>query len=111
MYISELIKKAVNNNLITLDDLYQKTELELMDIFASNFSSWPLFEKANNVIISDKPLEDRFYVHIETKKRNTIPLLQKNGKLIELQIYLPKLKKYMMILIIVKMKNMDMLKQ
>lgn len=79
MYISELIKKAVNNNLITLDDLYQKTELELMEIFSTNFSSWSLFKKTNNVIISDKPLDDRFCVHIETKKRNTIPLLQKNG--------------------------------
>ena len=50
-----------------------------MDIFLTNFSSWSLFKKTNNVIISDKPLDDRFCVHIETKKRNTIPLLQKNG--------------------------------
>ena len=79
MYLSELIKLAINNRIITLDDLYTKSESELIRIFSSNFNSWPLFRSATKVLTSANPVDDRFCVHIETKRRNTIPLLQKDG--------------------------------
>lgn len=74
-YIAELVKKSVEKNFITLEDLYKKKEQELISIFEKNFSSWLSFQNAKNIINTDKK-PNQFYVSLKSKKRNVIPLLQ-----------------------------------
>lgn len=74
-YISELVKISVKRKLITLEDLYMKKEEELCSIFDENFSSWKKFKEARNLIRSNKEPKDKFYISFETKRRNTIPLV------------------------------------
>ena len=74
-YISEVVKKSVELNLITIDDLYTKKEEELVNIFRENFSSFLIFENSRELIGSDSVVENTFYISFSTKKRNVIPLL------------------------------------
>ena len=78
-YISEIVKKAVEKGLITLDDLYDKDEKEIVAIFSQNFSSWKIFQEALHVLgVEFEPKE--YFVSFTTKKRNTIPLVFVDGK-------------------------------
>ena len=79
-YISEIVKISVEEKLICLDDLYSKTEDEVCEIFKSNFSSWDVFSKANNIQNSNIEPKKHFYISFETKKRNTIPLVKEKDK-------------------------------
>lgn len=85
-YVSEIVKAAVNKELITLNDLYEKTEGEIISIFDKNFSSWKIFKDATELTkTTSKPIEN-FYISFETKKRNVIPLIKTedgNQRLIE----------------------------
>ena len=74
-YISELVKKASEKGLISLDDLYSKKESEIIQVFENNFSSWTIFNSADNLVCTNnKP--DYFYISFDTKKRNTVPLVK-----------------------------------
>ena len=74
-YISEIVKLAFKRNLISLEDLYTKKEEDICHIFAANFSSFKIFNETDELQRSNKePLE--FYISFETKKRNTVPLVQ-----------------------------------
>lgn len=74
-YISEIVKKSVRNNFITLSDLYSKKEQEIVNVFATNFSSWKNFNQATSIINTmEEP--DNFYISFDTKKRNVIPLVK-----------------------------------
>ena len=74
-YISELVKKASEKGLISLDDLYSKKESEIIQVFENNFSSWAIFNSADNLVCTNnKP--DYFYISFDTKKRNTVPLVK-----------------------------------
>lgn len=73
-YISEIVKLAVEQNLITLNDLYTKPEKDIVGILSTHFSSWKTFEKATTIIgTNQKP--NHFHISFATKKRNTIPLV------------------------------------
>jgi len=74
-YISELVKKSVEKKLITIEDLYVKKEEEICNIFNQNFISWKKFNKANNLMKTEKKPNNQFYISFETKRRNTIPLV------------------------------------
>lgn len=75
--IAELIRISVERNLITLEDLYKKKEQELISIFNTHFSSWNSFPNAKNIIgTNNEPCN--FYVSLEVKKRNVIPLVKNN---------------------------------
>ena len=74
-YISELIKRAFDLKLINMDDLYEMKEEEIIRILKSNFTSWESFVNAKKVI-STKIKPNQFCISIDTKKRNTIPLVQ-----------------------------------
>lgn len=74
-YIAELVKKAVSQGLITLDDLYHKKEEEICEIFDENFKSWQLFRKAYLLERDDEEPTDSFYVSLTVKNRNVIPLV------------------------------------
>lgn len=77
-YISEIVKLAVSKNLITLDDLYNIKESEICNIFANNFASWKSFNEASNLIKTDDKPKNSFYISVDTKKRNVIPLVKTN---------------------------------
>lgn len=74
-FVSEIVKLAVEQNLISFEDLYTKKEEELCNIFSSHFLSWDLFKKATTLITTDTKPKNQFYISFETKKRNTIPLV------------------------------------
>lgn len=77
-YICEVIKKSFDKGLITLDDLYNKKEIEIVNILNNNFDSWKKFVNSKKIICSnEKPKQ--FYISYETKKRITIPLLLTNS--------------------------------
>ena len=83
-YVSEIVKNACNNKLIILEDLYNKKEDDLCSIFSKNFKSWNYFNNAISIKNSkNKPLNN-FYISFETKKRNTIPLVKCNNKIIRI---------------------------
>ena len=78
-YISEIIKLAFERNLITLEDLYQNKENEVISILERNFDSWNNFKEATELIrTDDEPYH--FYASFETKKRNVIPLISLNNQ-------------------------------
>lgn len=78
-YISEVIKIAVERNLITLEDLYTKKETEIIAILSSNFETWNIFNNATELIrINEEP--ENFYASFNTKKRNVIPLVINENK-------------------------------
>ena len=75
-YISEALKKVAEQNLITLSDLYQKKESEIVSILREHISSWSTFEHVTNLTSSnEKP--NQFFVSVESKKRNVVPLVQR----------------------------------
>lgn len=79
-YISEIIKLAIAQKLITLNDLYEKPEKEIINIFTRNFNSWKLFEEASTLTGTEKqPIN--FYISFCTKKRNTIPLVNTTNRI------------------------------
>ena len=77
-YICEVIKKAFEKDLISLDDLYDKKEKDIVNILKNNYESWKYFSKAKSIISSDE-IPDQFYISFDIKKRKTIPLVLKDG--------------------------------
>ena len=73
-YISDVIKKAKENNLITLNDLYIKKEKDIINLLEKNFDSWKVFKDAEKVINTNKE-PNCYFISFNSKKRNTIPLL------------------------------------
>jgi len=82
-YLSEVIKKAIQKNLFTLENLYTKKEKEIINIIDKNFSSWKAFcEETSIKRTNEKP--NYFYASSETKKRNVIPLIKIENKFIRI---------------------------
>ena len=79
-YVSEIVKLSVAQNLIILNDLYEKPEKEIVNIFANNFASWKLFEEATTLTNTEKQ-PNGFYISFCTKKRNKIPLVISSNKI------------------------------
>ena len=77
-YICEVIKESFEKGFISLDDLYNKKEIEIVDVLNQHFDSWKNFVKAKRVICSDEKPE-QFYISFETKRRKTIPLVLTNS--------------------------------
>ncbi len=78
-YIAEIVKKAIANHFITLEDLYTKKESKIVSIFEKHFSSWNSFKDATSIVRTEnKP--SIFSVSLETKKRNVIPLVKQKEK-------------------------------
>lgn len=75
-FVSEMVKLAVNKKLITLDDLYTKKESEIVNIFKTSFSSWKKFNNLTHLVCTNIEPKNRFYISLESKKRNTIPLVK-----------------------------------
>lgn len=77
-YIMEVTKEAFKRELLTLDDLYTLREDEIIKIFQDNFSSWKYFQEAKEIVRTDEE-PDCFYVSMDVKKRNVIPLISLKG--------------------------------
>lgn len=75
-YVADIIKVAFQRNLVSLEDLYIKGEEDLCQIFASNFQTWPIFKESSALTRCEIKPKDVFYISYDTKKRNTIPLIQ-----------------------------------
>lgn len=74
-YIAEVVRKASKNGWITIDDLYTKTEKEIVFILSSHIPSFLNFQKATEVIgCKQKPVG--FSISFTTKRRNVIPLVK-----------------------------------
>lgn len=82
-YISEIVKLSFERHLITLDDLYQKKEEEIIEIFAREFDTWSIFANATDLTKTDIEPEN-YYVSLNVKKRNTIPLVQDGNKIVRI---------------------------
>lgn len=77
-YVAEVVKKAIQRNFITIEDLYTKPEIEIVETFSKYISSWKEFNNATKLINTNQtPPSDQFYISsFETKKRNVIPLVE-----------------------------------
>lgn len=74
-YVSEIVKLAVSNGFISLNDLYTEKEENICDIFKTKFPSWEKFNNSTKLISTDILPKNNFYISFEAKKRNTIPLV------------------------------------
>lgn len=88
-YISELIKKAVEENILTINDLYKKKESEIVSILEKTFSSWCFFNEAE-VVIKTNRKPKQFFVSLDTKKRNVVPLIFSKSENKRINIVLKK---------------------
>ncbi len=82
-YISDALDKAFKKRLFTIEDLYTKNEKEIVDILANNISSWSIFSYSTKVTKTNI-LPKRYHISFETKKRNVIPLILNDNKIIRI---------------------------
>lgn len=82
-FVAEMVKKSTKEKLISLEDLYSKKESEIIEVFHKNFASWEKFTKVKEIVCTSvQPKE--FYVSVNAKKRNVIPLVNHNSKVIRI---------------------------
>lgn len=72
-FIADSLKKLVDNNELSIDDLYKLKESEILDIL-KKYESWNIFTLLDGVERSDILPNDTYFVKIESKKRYSIPL-------------------------------------
>lgn len=63
--------------------LYSKKESEIIEVFHKNFASWEKFTKVKEIVCTSVQPKN-FYVSVNAKKRNVIPLVSHNGKAIRI---------------------------
>ncbi len=76
-FVAEIVKESIYQNFITLEDLYIKKESDFINIFQKHFVFWKKFNSAKKVI-STNEAPHQFYVSVQSKKRNVIPLVKEN---------------------------------
>ena len=78
-FICDALKVLVENNIITLEDLYEHDEGDIVKILRDNISCFEEFENSNKVErTEEKP--DYYFVSKDVKRRYVIPLCNYNGK-------------------------------
>lgn len=82
-YISDMVQVAFDDNKITLDDLYIKKEEDICNIF-NEYSSFVVFRNATKLVSTDIEPKDRYYVSYDIKKRNVIPLVLVDDKVLRI---------------------------
>lgn len=78
-FVAELIKKSIEKKFISLEDLYKKKESEIIKILNAHFASWKKFGEAKDIVCTDQCPKE-FYVSVNAKKRNVIPLVNQNNQ-------------------------------
>ena len=84
-FLADIIKKMNQKGLINKDDLYKLSEKEIVhkieeceyDNISKCFESWKNTTKINE---SDIPIEDKYCVSINAKRRYINPLVNENGE-------------------------------
>ncbi len=82
-FVANVIKKGVEKGLITMEDLYKKKECEIVEIFKMYFISWQKFQNAEEIRGAENCPKE-FYVSLECKKRNVIPLVKNKDKVVRI---------------------------
>lgn len=82
--LGDVAKLAIDNKVISLDDLYLLSEKEVINrIENSNcqklLKMWDIFKNLNQVYGNDIKIEDKYCISIECKKRYVNPLCSING--------------------------------
>lgn len=78
-FISDMVKQAVEKNLISMEELYTKKEEEIITYFEKT-PVWHHFQQARKILTSEnKP--DYYFVSLDSKKRNVIPLVKTKNKI------------------------------
>ncbi len=78
-YIADNLKVLINKRLIIFDDLYDKSELEIINIITCNNKNWSIFANSNHIEGSNEEPKSKYYVSTEAKKRYANPLCCING--------------------------------
>lgn len=79
-FTADFLKNAIKNEYITLEDLYEKTEKDIIEkICVMDKYKWDKFCNSSAITRSDSiPLNNTYYISLECKKRYVLPLC-KNG--------------------------------
>lgn len=86
-FISYNLKYLMNNNLFTKDELYIKSEEEIINIFKSDKElkdKWNVFEKSNKIYRTNKLPKCSYYESTDCKKRYVIPLVKYKNEIVRL---------------------------
>ena len=83
-YIGDAVKYLIDKKIIEYKDLYILSEKQIIKLFEKHIKSWKSFAKAKNIVrTEDKPILN-YFVSVDSKKRNVIPLCKINDKIIRL---------------------------
>lgn len=78
-FLADYIKKSINSNYITKEQLYSLGEQEILKkIIPMNSSSFNKFTQSTSIIKTDEEPIDNYYVSVDVKKRYVIPLCGKD---------------------------------
>ncbi len=85
-YLADLLKLAVDKNVINLDDLYTIEEKVIMKLQkdAELKSKWNDFINLSQIFTSNEKPENGYWVNIPAKKRYINPLIVNNGRVTDL---------------------------
>jgi len=80
--LADMIKGAINDEVLTLDDLYSTTESHVIQKLKGNHKTaefWDRYTKIKTILSSDAQLIGRYCVNIPAKKRYIDPLVISEG--------------------------------
>lgn len=89
-YLADLLKEAINKNVITLDDLY-KTESEVIQKLTNNNElkyKFDEFTKFSKVILRKEKPEEIYSINVPAKKRYINPQITCNKRVSDLSVEL-----------------------
>lgn len=81
-FFADMLKKLLENNCIKIEQLYNMSEQEVINILSSKYETiWNVFKNANTIIRSDIQPNNVYHVSISAKKRYVNPLCKNNNKI------------------------------
>lgn len=83
-YIADVLNNQIKLGNINLNDLYDKSEKEIIDVININEASWSIFSNASIVNRTNEIPNGVYYVSVESKKRYVEPLCNYNNQFIRL---------------------------
>jgi hypothetical protein len=85
-FISNILKKVINKNLLKAEDFYELSEKEIINIIKKSpyKNEWIDFAESTNIKRSDDTPNSKFYVCVSSKKRYVIPLCKKDNRIYRL---------------------------
>ncbi|MBQ7141060.1 MAG: hypothetical protein IJO32_06125 [Bacilli bacterium] len=84
-FLGDIVKKAIDKNIITYDELYILDEKEMIEIFESSnnivLEMWNIFKNLDKVYNSDEKNDSKYCISLDAKKRYVNPLCNIDGKI------------------------------